>query len=90
MLVSYVWFIHLGLVLLVKRMDVLCCYVVTVTHIVYDTKAKLIMYMCMSLQGHLLNSFLCTLCAHIMYVCSTCATPGITTVLHLLTPVYPG
>ena len=28
--------------LLVKRMDVLCCYVVTYTLIVYDTKAKFV------------------------------------------------
>ena len=31
--------------LVVKRMDVLCCLTLTYTHVVYDTKAKLIMYM---------------------------------------------
>merc|ERR1712100_471972 len=31
--------------LFVKRVDVLCCYVVSHTHLVYNAKAKLIMYM---------------------------------------------
>ena len=31
--------------LLVKRMDVLCCYIVNYTHFVYDMKAELILYM---------------------------------------------
>ena len=30
--------------MLVRRKDVLCCYIVTYTHLEYDTKARLIMY----------------------------------------------